>query len=124
MSIEGAPRAKEICDPLIAPRRDRGHPQRNSGNFAIAVRESSCKGVVVGLLQRRNSVLLACALLAVTAVSASAAGHVKRHGERVCDATTGRVASCGAEVLANSGGAPLATTSYQSRYAPNDLRSA
>jgi subtilase family serine protease len=78
----------------------------------------------VGLWQRGSSVVAACAFLALAATGASAAGPAKRHGERVCGTVTGRVAACGAEVVANAGGTPLATATYQSGYAPNDLLSA
>jgi subtilase family serine protease len=57
--------------------------------------------------------------------AASAAVSAKGHGKRVCGTVTGRVAACSAEVLsAAKGGSPLATSTYQSGYAPNDLRSA
>ena len=66
----------------------------------------------------------AVALFLVVVPTASAAGIAAGHAKHVCGQVTGRVAACTAEVRTNADMQPLATSTYQSGFAPSSLQSA
>src|SRR6267154_4028251 len=82
--------------------------------------------VQAGHVTSTRSAVLGAALMLLLIPASASAGQVKYH-KAVCGPVTGKKTHCDSQVRTKAPGptaAPLATTSFQTGYAPTDLRSA